>query len=250
MQTLSWDDIAGSDGRDVRVALIDSGVEPGHPALADAQLGTLQVDTDSRGVLQVSRCVAGDQFGHGTAVASILHRYAPGASIDSLRVLDGSLRSTTFRIAHAMRWAIDTGHAVINCSFGARGSRHLDIYKEIVDRAFCAGTVIIAACNNLDYRQPEYPGAFPSVVSTDFGDLAALDVDRRAGELVEFVSAGIDLHVAWLGGTHRKVSGSSFAAPHLSALVARIKQLRPGWNSIQVKAQLYALAERKIGRSI
>jgi hypothetical protein len=42
------------------------------------------------------------------------------------------------------------------------------------------------------------------------------------------------------------ISGSSFAAPHISALVARIRQVRPDWNACQVKTALYELAAAEV----
>jgi hypothetical protein len=59
---------------------------------------------------------------------------------------------------------------------------------------------------------------------------------------VEFVARGENVRVAWKSGQYRVISGSSFAAPHLSALVARIRQVRPDWNACQMKSALYELA--------
>ena len=101
----------------------------------------------------------------------------------------------------------------------------------------------MAACNNTDYTRVEYPGSFTTVLSTSYGDLVGLSLRRRRGRLVEFVARGQDVRVPWLGGSFRVMSGSSFAAAHVAALAARVRQCRPAWNACQVKAALYALAD-------
>ena len=52
----------------------------------------------------------------------------------------------------------------------------------------------------------------------------------------------MDVRVPWKGGGYKTVSGSSYAAPHLAALAARIRELRPAWNACEVKTALYRLA--------
>jgi subtilisin family serine protease len=81
------------------------------------------------------------------------------------------------------------------------------------------------------------------VISTHYADLKGLTIRRRPGQLVEFVAPGQDLRVAWKGGDYRVMSGSSFAAPHVTAIVARLREMRPEWNACQVKSALYSLAD-------
>jgi subtilisin family serine protease len=59
---------------------------------------------------------------------------------------------------------------------------------------------------------------------------------------VEFRAAGVDVPVAWRDGATAVVTGSSFAAPHVAALVARLRERHPAWNATQVKAALYEIA--------
>jgi len=186
----------------------------------------------------------GDVFGHGTAVAGILHQHVPDARLESLRVLGGDLRASSHTIIAGLQWAIQEKYDVVNCSFGSSSEEFLPDYKRIVDLAFCANVLLVAACNNYDFRRTEYPGAFPTSISTDFGKLEHLNLRRRKGSLVEFIARGEEIRVAWKAGEYRLSSGSSFAAPHLAALVAKIRQLRPGWNACQIKAFLYELCPK------
>ncbi len=231
-----------AQGRGVRVMIADSGVDATHPALRGATIRSWEI----RKTGTAFRIVEGphhDIYGHGTAVTSIVHEMAPAAAIDSVRILGEDHRGSSRCAFAAIEWAIEQGVDVINCSFGSPAREFLAGYKALVDRAFCRNVLIVAASNNVDFRTREYPAHFPTVFSTTFGDFAdPWHLVRLAGELVEFRARGENVRVAWLGGRHTVDTGSSFAAPHVTGIVARIRELRPGWNACEVMSALYSLA--------
>jgi subtilisin len=197
----------------------------------------------------VQAAPAGDAFGHGTAVAALLVAHAPGIAIESLRMLDSERQGSSERVLAGLRWAIERKFDIVNCSFGTFGpatTKFLASYKRVIDLAFCENVLLIGACSNSDHKLTSLPASFPTVLATDAGRLAEHPVPlvkRRAGHLIEFVTRGVDVSVSWKDGSSRLVTGSSFAAPHLAALVARIRELRPKWNSCEMKAALYRLSE-------
>lgn len=235
-------EVEAADGGGVTVLVVDSGVDAAHPDLAGAPVRAWRTAPCEPAGYRVVADEGGDAFGHGTAVAAILRRHAPGAAIESLKVLGSDLLASSQRILAALAWAVERGYDVVNCSFGTSKEAFLPFYKEVVDRAFCRNVLLVAAADNADFRAPGYPAHFPTVLATDGGALEGLALRRREGELVEFVARGERVRAAWRGGGWREVTGTSFAAPHLAALAARLRQLRPGWNACQVKAALYRLA--------
>lgn len=234
--------IGRATGAGVRVAIVDSGVETSHRALAGADIACMTITTLPGRRTSVVPDSMGDLSGHGTAVAAVIREFAPGASITSVRVLSADLRGTSERILGALNWAIEERFDVINCSFGTSDLAFLEGYKRVVDRAFCANVMIVSACNNFDSRRIELPGWFPTVISSDHGTFEGLAFERRPGDMVEFAARGRDVRLPWRRGTYQVVTGSSFAAPHVAALVARLRELRPTWNACEMKAALYALA--------
>lgn len=238
-----------ADGQGVRVLVLDSGVETSHPDLiAGPPIRSFRVESAADGETDLRQIVPDDQgdvYGHGTAVAAIVRRFAPAAAIDSLKVIGRPVGSSHF-VTAALHWGIDQGYDVINCSFTTQEAHHLPRYKAAVDRAFCRNVQLVSACNNKEYWRTEYPGSFPTVISTSYADLPGLTLRRRPGQLVEFVAPGQNLRVAWQNATHRTTSGSSFAAPHLTAIVARLRQVHPEWNPCQIKSALYAIADAGI----
>lgn len=249
MSMLDRNEVESATGKDVRVLVIDSGVESSHPHFAGRKIKCRKVEHDHSGTPRVVLSNGVDVLGHGTGVAGVLADHAPGAQIDSVQVLGRNKRGQTSVVLCALEWALELDggrqrYDIVNCSFGTREERYILGYKRLVDRAFTCNVHLVAASNNLDFRTREYPGSFPSVISTDFApDLAPLEVVRRRGHLVEFAARGSSVRVPWRNAEYRQVTGSSFAAPQLAALVARIRELRPEWNACQVKAALYDLAQ-------
>jgi hypothetical protein len=223
----------------VRVLLLDSGVEPGHPDLEGWPITTLGL-TGAAGGWRVAPEEPRDTFGHGTAIASLLRSLQPDLELTSLRILGQDLRAGTDQVRFALGWALDQGFDLINCSFGSSSRQDLPEFKTLVDQAYCRNTWIVAASSNLDPALEEYPGAFPSVFTVTSANLERVEsLLRRPGELTEFAAHGADVRVAWKGGGHRILTGSSFAAPRLTALLAGLRAEQPLWNACQAKAWLY-----------
>ncbi len=238
------DAIQRGQGKGVKIAILDSGIEASHPALAAMELA------DDSAIVEEGRqlcTIPGgglDVFGHGTAVAGIIHSRAPLATIGSFRVLSGSLRSRTAIIMEGARAAIEGGYQIINCSLGSGVREHWDKFKYWVDEAYLRGVHIVAACNNQDASRPEWPAHFTSVIAVNMARHASpTDLFYRPGSLVEFAAHGVDVEVAWSGGMYRQMSGSSFAAPHVTAMLARLLSEIPDLTPLQAKLLLQKVAQ-------
>jgi subtilisin family serine protease len=231
------------DGRGVRIAVLDSGVEVKHPRLEGLSLADdVAIATDNAQLTAVPG-EGRDVFGHGTAIAGIIRALAPGAQIGSFRVLGQELRSRTLVIREGVRLALERGYQILNCSFGCGREDHVLLYKDWIDQAYVMGRHIVASCNNEDLMKREWPGHFPSVITVSF--IGCPEPERffcRLGRLVEFAARGQDIDVAWLGGGRKRVTGSSFAVPHVTALLARLLSRCPSLSPVQAKALLHQLA--------
>ncbi len=236
-------------GLGVRIALIDSGVEVGHPGLNGLELADdIAVNAVGLG-LEVDSGGGHDVFGHGTAVAGILHEVAPEAEIGSFRALDAQNHSRSFVIAECARLAMERGYHIINCSFGCKGHpKFIMEFKKWVDQAHLDGVHVVAACSNRDFSIPEWPAYFTSVIGVN---MAATDDDfffYRPGAMVEFAARGERLRVPWRGGSWKVETGSSFAAPRVAAHLARMLSTNPGIPPLLVKPLLHAIAKPWTGK--
>ncbi|MDF1741084.1 MAG: S8 family serine peptidase [Verrucomicrobiales bacterium] len=236
--------LSAGDGSGIKVAIIDSGIEVSHPALAGVSLQD-DVTVSCDGVnLRIEDGDGTDVYGHGTAIASLLLSEAPGIEIGSFRALDSSNHARSFVIAECVNQAIRRGYQVINCSFGCRGlPRYVMDYKEWVDLAYLSGVQIVAACSNVDAGIREWPSYFPSVLSVRGIDCERDEFFFKEGRMVSFLAKGERVEVPWLGGGTKIETGSSYAAPLISGKIARLLSSLPDIDPAAIKPLLSVLAK-------
>jgi subtilisin family serine protease len=158
-------------------------------------------------------------------------------------VLGEALSPHTAIILECARLAIEKGYHILNCSLGCGVPEHVLRYKDWVDEAYVKGVHVVAACNNSDFTRPEWPAFFTSVITVNMARTEKdCDLYYRPGHLVEFAAAGVDVDVAWAGGATKKVTGSSFAAPRVTGMLACLLSEQPGIPPLQAKALFHRLA--------
>jgi subtilisin family serine protease len=230
-------------GQGIKIAVLDSGIETAHPLLNGLTLVDDVAIVEQDFQIAVMDGGGRDVFGHGTAIAGVVRQIAPEASIGSFRVLGEHLRSRTLIIREGVRQALERGYHILNCSFGCGREDQVLLYKDWIDEAYVQGCHIVAACNNLDFMKREWPGHFPSVLTVNFTRCEDSEAFFcRLGHLVEFAARGQDIEVPWLAGSRKKVTGSSFAAPHVTGLLARLISCCPTISPVHAKALLHQLA--------
>jgi subtilisin len=231
----------GATGAGLTVAIIDSGVEPAHPAVGGRLRASMRVEL--QGVDGEPEVVddpaAIDVVGHGTACAGIIHELAPEADLVSIRVLGPDNRGKGAAFAAALEWAIDAGASVVNLSLSSRSEALYGTFHDLADRAYFANVLLVSAANNVP--GPSYPSLFAAVVSVAAHDVAdAWTWFYNPDPPVEFGAYGVDVDVAWRDGGRITATGNSFAAPHLAGLAALIRSRHPSASPFEVKAILAA----------
>lgn len=231
----------GSTGAGVSVAVVDSGVEGGHP-LVGGVAGAVAFEADGDGDVRVVEGPHEDLVGHGTACAAIIRSLAPDAKLYSIRVLGSNLKGRGALFHAGLRWAVDHGMAVVNLSLSSKSEAMYAPLHDVADAAYFGRTLLVCAANN--QPGPTYPSQFSSVVSVAARpgeDPRALAYNPRPP--VEFGARGIDVEVAWANGGSIIATGNSFAAPHVAGLAALALGKRPWLTPFQVKAVLQAVCD-------
>lgn len=230
-----------SRGAGVTVAVIDSGIEGNHPAVGGKLVRSVRVDIDGDDAEVVDDNPV-DVVGHGTACAGIIHGLVPEAELVSVRVLGRNNRGSGIAFAHGLDWVIQQGIDVANLSLSSRSEDLYASFHDLVDQAYFANTLLVCAASNTP-GQVSYPSLFSSVFSVaahDIPDPEALFYNPNPP--VEFGAWGVDVTVAWRGGSSIVGTGNSFATPHVAGLVARIRSTFPTATPFEVKALLAAAA--------
>jgi subtilisin len=237
----------GADGAGVTVAVVDSGVDFDHPDVGGpaAPGAALNWNRDEQRVV-VDEGPHEDLYGHGTACAGIIRRAAPASAIASVRVLGARLSGKGEAFAAGLRWAIASGARVVNLSLSTGKDEMYGLFHEVADEAAHAGVVLVCAMNNV--FTPTFPSQFSSVISAAACDgTDPFTLLANPSPPADFGAPGIDVEVAWLDRGRIVATGNSFAAPHITGLVARMLSKHPELTPYQVKAVLRAVARNAAG---
>ncbi len=261
----------------IPVAVIDSGVDAGHPDLAKKIL-------DAKSFVGGSARV--DTFGHGTFVAGLIGAghdngigiagLAPSAELLIAKVVTKSRTIPVDAEARAIRWAVDNGARVINMSLG--GVRdpldpERDTYSRLeadaVAYAVSNGVVVVAAVGNSDqapvspWKYASYPAALPHVLGVSamtatggipsfsnrdliYNDLAAPGLEILSilprPLTARFPQCTEQGYSSCGPEEYREAQGTSFAAPQVTAAAAVLLSLNPTLSPEQVTRILQSTA--------
>jgi subtilisin family serine protease len=242
-------------GADVTVAIIDSGIDLGHPDLAPnlwtnpGEIPGNGVDDDSNGYIDDVHgydFIDGDGTpqdanGHGTHVAGIVGArggngiggagVAWRARLMAVRVLDGQARGTTAGVADGIHYAVDNGARIINLSLA--GPTSTPDLENAVRYAQARGVLIVAAAGNdgLDLtNSPTYPAAYGEdnvlgvAATTRDGGLSSVS-DYGPG--ADVAAPGEQILSTALGGGYEWRTGTSMAAPAVAGALVLLAAARP-----------------------
>ncbi len=251
---------AGATGRGITVGVVDTGIDVDHPEFAG------QIAAASTDIVTGDSQLLDDIAGHGTAVAGVIaarrnqalthgvafqakllavRADAPGTCPDGCAFDQADLAAATdYAVAH---------HAqVINYSLGGASSLGATLHDAFA-RAVDAGTILVLAAGNEGAADPTFPGRFAADPAADDQVVAVGAVDaneqiasfsNRAGSAQDhyLVAPGVNILAPALGGGTALVSGTSFAAPHVSAAAALVLQAAPYLSAAQVVDLLFVSA--------
>ncbi len=259
----------GYRGQGVVVAVVDEGVDLGHPDLA-ANLWSnpnpnSQTCPGTHGYDFVDDDPdPSDSGGHGTHVAGTIAAaangmgvvgVAPEAKIMALRAL-GYFGGTNFMLVRALKYAADCGAKVVNNSWGS-GARSR-AYLDVLEYGNRKGVVFVFSAGN-SYRagnRPSYPASFSTLLPGVIGVGASSNDNRRAG----FSSTGPYVTVAAPGAAilstvpvaqnpsnpYAFLQGTSMAAPHVTGGVALLLSAKPQATPEEIRQALVQGANARL----
>lgn len=236
-------------GKGVKVGILDTGLDAEHSGMSGVRQqlrarisfldGTLKEDSKTP-----------DPTSHGTPVTWIINQVAPEAELYFIQALS-SRRGSARVFEKALKYAIEQNFDVINLSLGLESftdswkSRFIDL----VDQAFYRGTVLVAAASN--NSDSILPGCLSSLISVDmdhFHDPLQFRPRDRQNILygprpnIWLDAKGAQVRAPKAGGDGQfYYTGTSFATPHVSGIVARLLSKYPDLQPFEVKTLLYRI---------
>lgn len=192
-----------------------------------------------------------DEFpgGHGTAVAGIIaaaaengrgiRGIAPGVRVMNLRAATAAGIFEEDDIAEAILYAVENGCKVVNMSFGDAAVSFL--LRDVIRYGRGKGVLFVAAAGNSGDQTPNYPAALDETIAVgaidSTGQLAGFS---NYGSHINLVAPGRDILTTLSGNGYGPVTGTSFAAPMVSAALALLCSQHPGEPAEQLTGALYA----------
>jgi subtilisin family serine protease len=232
--------LGGATGKGVRVCVLDSGVERGHPLVGDVA-GAVTISLDDDGEPLATADDEGDLCGHGTACAGVIRQLAPEAEIHSVRVLGAGFTGSGKVLLAGLRWAVEQGFDVVNMSLSTTKRAFSEVLHELADTAYFRRTVLVASAHNMPVES--YPWRFSSVISVgSHEEDDPFTFYANPDPPVEFFARGVDVTLAWTGGGTITATGNSFATPCISAICALVLSKHPQLTPFQLKSVLYLIS--------
>ncbi len=220
---INWQPQFAACARDVKIGVIDTGHDRSHPAFVDVRIVEPQ-----KSILPPGSTAASNV--HGTAVLSLLAGNSSSATpglvpqatffVENAFYADGNgnAMSSTVTMLKALDWMKGNHVDVLNLSFaGPMDPMVHDAIKELAN----GGTVILAAAGNDKSEEPSYPAAYGEVI-------AVTAVDRNLapyayanhGKHIAVAAPGVDVWTALPGRRAGAQTGTSFAVPFATSVVA------------------------------
>ena len=221
-EAIGWKDTLAPCAKGLKVGVIDTDIDESHPAFEGRHIHRFDFAPDGH---------LGAPNWHGTAVLALLAGNSltstpgliPDADFYAANVFysdeRGDMAADTISLLKALEWMKKFDVKLINMSFS--GPRD-NLVGEAIARMSETGVIFVAAAGNEGpTAEPSYPAAYPQVVA-----VTAVTKDLRnyryanRGPHIDFSAPGVDIWTAAPGGRAGFHSGTSFAAPHVTAVLA------------------------------
>lgn len=215
----------GITGKGIKIGIMDSGIYFGHPEFSRNLKQGINILNPSELPL--------DDFGHGTFVAGVIaannNNYGVvgasfGAEIYPIKVLDKDGFGRINDIVEGIEWCIQNDINIINMSFAINEDN--ESFHSAIKKATEAGIIIVASASNSYGGEVGYPASYDEVISVTSVN-KKMEIDKKAPRgKVDFSAPGVDIISTSSNGDYSNLSGNSYAAPHITGIIALLMEYR------------------------
>ncbi len=236
---INWNTANARCAGKLRIGLLDGEIDTGHPQLATSNIRASSV---------LPAGVSKKRSDHGTAIANLLVGGKEGLlqnaelfAVNVFRNTNGKPDTTTAWVIKALNSLLEKNVKVINMSLGGARDELLEYAAKTVSGKQVL--MVAAAGNDGPEGQPAYPAAYPDVIAVTAVD-AREKIFRKAnkGDYIDISAPGVDI---WSISSRkgRYYTGTSFAAPFVTAALSVLRTQYPAETVVQLKSRLMQRAK-------
>lgn len=235
----SWNE--GYTGDGVKVAVLDSGIATHNELKVAGGVSTVDYTNSWQ-----------DDNGHGTHVSGIIAAQpdiktvngfditgvAPDVDLYAVKVLDSTGSGNLQDILQGLDWAIANDMDIVNLSLG--NLEYSQLFEQMINDAYEKGILIVAASGNNGLQNSvHYPAKFEHVIAvSSVNESLNISDFSSTGNEVDFSAPGEEIISTYTRGTYAFSSGTSQAAPHVTGMLALLKEKYPQLTNSELKTLL------------
>ncbi|WP_226036356.1 S8 family serine peptidase [Aquibacillus saliphilus] len=232
--TFAWEE--GYTGEGVKVAVIDTGISPHEDLTIAGGFSTVDYTTEWL-----------DDNGHGTHIAGIIGSLknntgvvgvAPNVSLYAVKGLDDQGEGNMTDLIEAIDWSIQNEMDIINFSFGTKNES--DAYRAITEEAYNNNILMVGSGGNDGSDVPvTFPAAYQDVIAVSaVNEELQITEFSSAGVEIEFAAPGVNVLSTSLNNSYVYRDGTSQSAPHVTGMLALLKQKFPDMTNRELREEL------------
>ena len=218
----------------IKIAIIDSGVNPDHFHVQGIEKGLSFFQNDKKKIVQTDDFT--DKIGHGTAIAGIIRKKAPFAKLYAIKIFYEKLSTQVSVLMAALNWAIDNDMQIINLSLGTKLTEYKKDLIKICSKAYKKNIFIVSSAK--DISDPSFPSVFKTVTGVYWNrECDETDFVYHPHNPIDFGAHGRPRAIPGLP-QELNFSGSSFAAAYMTGNIALQLKNDPNINVGDMKKSL------------
>jgi len=220
----------------INIAVVDSGINYNHELFKNRVVRTkMDFSTDNTGDEM-------DKAGHGTKVAGAIAKSTPSnVKLFAYKIFDKNLKGTSSGVVAALSYInqLKNKPDIINCSFTTGG------LGTVIDELVDMGVTVVASAGNDGKKVYKQPAIFDSVITVAATNQYGYAWSSSSyGSCVDISAPGVSVYTANfpVNNSYAQFSGTSMAAPLVSAAAAYVLMENKKYTPEQVKQELIATA--------
>lgn len=251
----AWDITTGNSS--IKVAILDSGVDAGHPDLGFGNENYSHVDTTNGWDYLHNTNYQQPTYDHGTLVAGVTGaktnnslgiagisggNHTKGVSIIPFCISNAHQFLYFIDFAQAITDAVDNGSKVINMSFVCPESVSMN---SAIEYAYLHGVTVICSAGNNTHGYISYPASHDKTIAVGATDINNTRANfSQYGNKLDLVAPGVDIFSTTLNNNYKTVSGTSFSAPQVTGTIALMLSLNPSLSPAEIYTALISTCQK------